>query len=188
MKRAITDFDLEHKVFRVDSILDKDYLEYFYRMIPKNNEYLNKYYKVTADYLNMNSALRFYEIEYKFGSFEEFYINFGFVPLSFYKVMWEYERSGMTARFVHTPYGKELYDVLSLALHHKDFSFFEDYFKKVKINILSESIYSTFGLEVVLFYFEKKKLEIEILGMILKGKAANLPQEILQKAVANVFV
>ncbi len=187
MEKAASDFELHFSAHRIDSIMEREYLSEFYGRIPKKNRYLFDYFSVVADSINLITALRYMEKGLLSDDFMEFFIPFGFIGRDRLDDIWETDRSALGGRMAATKYGKELSDAVSQALAERDFTILDNYFLMAKLDILSKSIYSAFGLEVLVAYYEKKVIEIETLRRIFRAKKSGLPEEETREVISYVL-
>ncbi|MFP4460358.1 MAG: V-type ATPase subunit [Candidatus Zixiibacteriota bacterium] len=188
VEKARYDYDTEQEIWRIGMILDAAYLRYFTSKIPKKNQFLKQYYNILSDQLNVTTAIRFIEFDYVSRDFEEFYVDYGYIDYDFLYSLWETDRSGLVNRFIHTKYGKPLQDAVGDSLSDEDMLPLSNYFLSKRISYLMQSIYSAFGLEVLVAYFEKKRIEIDTLRTLIRVKSGNLEKEHIERTVSYVLL
>ena len=186
MTKARADFEIHQSNARIDSIMSREYFASFFSKVPDKN--LKDYFSVIADSINLLTAIRYSEKGLHSDDFAEFYIPHGFIPADLLDEIWETDRSALASKMASSKYGKELSDALSSALSERDLTIVEGYFNQVKLNLLGRSIYSAFGLEVLVAYYEKKMIEIETLRKILRVKLSGLSESDIRKVVSYVLV
>jgi vacuolar-type H+-ATPase subunit C/Vma6 len=122
-------------------------------------------------------------MEYRVSDITPFVIDAGFIDFDFLKSLWESEKAAISARFIHTVYGKDLADAMGKAIAESDFTYIDNYFIGMRLELLRLSIYSTFGIEVLIAYVEKKLIEIGAVQTVLRMKKAGMDPDKIKKAV-----
>lgn len=165
----------------VDALLDRAYFQGLFAALPQRNPHIVKVMKVTADKLNVELALRLMLLDLPGSRFDDFSVPNGFIDERFFVSLWDVEEDARAARFLHTPYGKQLFDVVRVALTEHTVKKVESFFISLKRNILSQTVYSTYGLEILLSYFLRKKEEVLALRKIARLRIAGADTETVKR-------
>lgn len=173
----------------VDIILDKAcYKEMYARAEAFGNDFLLEYVKLSIDILNVTTFVRLKQMKKPWDFFQKVFLEGGNIKDNIFVAGYEEPYQQLADRF--TPYGfREIIEKGAVAARDTGlYSLMEKLCDNKRIEYVKDAKFVTFGIEPAIAYIVAKESEIKNLRMILNGKIARTPNEVILERLRETYV
>lgn len=193
MREAIIEtvdlFNRSHDPQVIDLVLDK----YCYKDMIKGanrteDEFLIDFMKQEIDLLNLNSFIRLRNIKKPWTFFQKIFLDGGQIDENFFVANYEESYANLGDKLA--PYGlKEIMsEGAALVETNNDFSLFEKIKSNMQMKFIKKVKYETFGIGAIAAFWLAKEAEIDNIRIVLAGKLAELPEEVINERIRETYV
>lgn len=193
MKEAIAEaidiFSKGRDPQEVDIILDKAcYKEMYARAEAFGNSFLLDYIRLSIDLLNVTTFVRLKQMKKPWDFFKKVFLEGGNIKENIFVGGYEEPYQQLAERFA--PYGfREIIEKGAVAARDTGlYSLMEKLCDNKRIEFIKNSRFVSFGIEPAIAYIVAKESEIKNLRMILNGKIANTPKEVILERLRETYV
>ncbi|MCD6420186.1 MAG: V-type ATPase subunit, partial [Synergistetes bacterium] len=94
---------------------------------------------------------------------------------------------GIVKALAYSPYGKLIADVVSVFEEKRSLAVIEKQVDNYLVSFVDRCKYIMFGIEPVVAFWIAKEIEIKNLRVIITGKRAGIPDELLKERLRDVY-
>lgn len=212
IKQAIRQYELTGEIELIDFVLDAAFYEAALGAVRKyRNSFLERLLKLEIDTINLKTLVRFIVTKKDKRYFKDVLIHGGDLPYEFFlreidgngKEIPQKVHRGRYARLISyeenlgakercLPFLEECEKIITLGIAYwekkRTFSYLEKLVDDFLIRYLKRAKYISLGIEPLIAYLFAKGTEIKNIRLILVGKIANLPLEIIRENLRETYV
>lgn len=173
----------------VDIIMDKAcYREMYRRAKDFGNDFILGYVRLLIDILNVTTFVRLKQMNKPWNFFQKVFLEGGNIREDVFVAGYEENYQQLADRFA--PYGFEqiMEKGAAAARDENSFSLMEKLCDNMIIEYIRDSKFVTFGIEPAAAHLIAKESEIKNLRMILNGKIAGTPFEVIEERMRETYV
>lgn len=173
----------------IDLYLDKLYFHFMLDEAKSLNEpFLVEYTKILIDLTNIVTFFRLRLAERSKTFLGDVLIPEGFIDKD--KLLGVYQDSldSLVKVLYYSPYGALIERMVSVFEQRKDISYVEKLRDDYLMHLMKRAKYVMFGIQPIVAFMVAKDMEIKNLRIIITGKQAGLPENILKERLRDVYV
>ena len=172
----------------VDLMWDKIYFKFLLQeAFASGEEFLVKYVKTLIDTTNMLTFFRLKMRDEEKSYLATVLIDGGMVDTEKFINNYQENLDGIVKALAYSPYGKLIADVVSVFEEKRSLAVIEKQVDNYLVSFVDRCKYIMFGIEPVVAFWIAKEIEIKNLRVIITGKRAGIPDELLKERLRDVY-
>jgi len=173
----------------IDLILDKAcYRDINIEISKLNNDFISKYIALKIDTVNLKSFIRAKEMNKSWDFFSKIYIAGGKVPERLFINGYDETPEQFADRLLAYDFQPLLYESAAMLKETGRFTALEKLCDNFIMDYIKQSKYIAFGVEPLAGYLAAKESEVKTVRIIMAGKLAGIPTELIRERVRNTYV
>ena len=172
----------------VDLTWDKIYFKFLLQeAFASGEEFLVKYVKTLIDITNILTFFRSKMRDEEKSYLATVLIDGGMVDTEKFINNYQENLDGIVKALAYSPYGKLIADVVSVFEEKRSLAVIEKQVDNYLVSFVDRCRYIMFGIEPVVAFWIAKEIEVKNLRIIITGKRAGIPDELLKERLRDVY-
>lgn len=189
IQEVMAEYGTTHDPQVIDTILDKACYRDINTEISKlKNAFIQGYFILKIDGINLKSFVRSKEMNKPQSFFAKVYIEGGNVPEKVFLSGYDEALEQFADRLVIYGLQELLLESIAITNVASKFTSLEKLCDNLLMNYVREAKYISFGIQPLVSYMVAKENEIKTVRIIMTGKMANIPSELIRERISNTYV
>ncbi|MCS7233976.1 MAG: V-type ATPase subunit [Synergistetes bacterium] len=172
----------------IDLYLDKLYFHFMLDNARSLNEpFLVEYVRVLIDLTNITTFFRSRLAGRSKSFLGDVLISGGFVDKDRLVEVYQDSLDSLTKALYYSSYGEVIEKMVSVFEHQKDISSIEKLRDDYLMEAMRRAKYVMFGIQPIVAFMVAKDTEIKNLRIVITGKQAGIPENVLKERLRNVY-
>lgn len=189
LKEIIEHFPKNKDPQIIDIILDK----YCYDEIMKsaeslNNKFIEDYVRVQIDMINLKAFVRLKKMNKSWDFFSKVFIDGGKIPEQVFIKSYEESYENFANELFVYGYKDLFFEGINALNETGNFTLLEKLFDNRLIEHIKSAKYISYGIEPLAAYLIAKENEIKIARIIMAGRLAGIPSELIRERMRETYV
>jgi len=188
IRDALEVYSKTHDPQTIDLILDKAcYRDMNLLAKELHCDFIKGYLALRIDFINLITFIRIREMDKPAGFFSKVFIEDGNIPEEVFEEGFEEPNEQFTDRLL--PYGLQnvLMDSAQMIRETGRVTILEKLCDNYLMDYIREARYITYGIEPLIAYIAAKENEVKTVRIIMAGKLAGLPSELIRERVRDTY-